>query len=81
MHEAVGATAEPLPLLPAVALAGGVALFFAADVGYRWRDHHQPATHRLVAALGAAAVIPLAMYAPALTALAAQTVVCVLETV
>jgi hypothetical protein len=30
--------------LPAVAPAGGVALFFAADVGYRWRDHRQLAT-------------------------------------
>ncbi|MCE0766999.1 low temperature requirement protein A [Pseudonocardia kujensis] len=80
VHEAVAGVDEPLPLLPALALAGGVALFFAADVGYRWRDHHQLATDRVLAALAAAAVIPLAMFAPALAALATLTAVCVVQT-
>jgi uncharacterized membrane protein len=80
VHEAVAGVDEPLPPLPALALAGGVGLFFAADVGYRWRDQQQPATDRLLAALVAAAVIPLAMFAPALAALAALTIVCVVQT-
>lgn len=80
VHEAVAGVDEPLAPLPALALAGGVALFFAADVGYRWRDHHQLATDRALAAMVAAAVIPLAMFAPALVALAALSVVCAVQT-
>lgn len=41
VHEAVRGPGEPLPLFPAVALTGGVAVFFAGDVAYRWRDKHQ----------------------------------------
>ena len=80
VHEAVAAPGEPLPLLPAVALAGGVAMFYVGDVAYRWRDHHQLATGRLVAAVGAASLIPVAVVAPALAALAGLTVVCLLHT-
>jgi low temperature requirement protein LtrA len=80
VHQAIERADEPLPLLPALALAGGVALFFAADVGYRWRDHHQLATDRLLAALAAVAVIPLAVFAPALAALAVLTVIGVVQT-
>ncbi|GAB3269687.1 low temperature requirement protein A [Arthrobacter pigmenti] len=80
VHEAVAEVAEPLPLLPAVALAGGVALFFVGDVAYRWRDHHQLATGRLLAAVGAIALIPVAVFAPALAALAGLTLVCLLQT-
>ena len=64
--------------MPAVALAGGVALFFVGDVGYRWRDHHQLAADRLLAAVGALVLIPVAVFAPALAALAGLTVVCAL---
>jgi low temperature requirement protein LtrA len=80
VHEAVADAVEPLPLLPAVALAGGVALFFAGDVAYRWRDHHQLATSRLLAAVGSAALIPVAAFAPVLAALAGLTLVCLLQT-
>lgn len=80
VHEAVGGAHEPLPMLPALALAGGVALFLVADVDYRWRDHHQLATNRLVAAVAAAAVVPVAMVTPALAALAALTGVCLAQT-
>ena len=79
VHEAVAGAGEPLPPLPALALAGGVAVFFVGDVAYRWRDHHQLAVGRLLAALGAAAVIPIAVSAPALAALAGLTVVCLLQ--
>ena len=39
---------HPLTLLPAVALAGGVALAYTGDVADRWRDHHRLATDRLM---------------------------------
>jgi low temperature requirement protein LtrA len=80
VNKAIEGVDEPLPPLPALALAGGVALFFAADVAYRWRDHHQLATDRLLAALAAAAVIALAVSAPALATLAALAFVCALQT-
>ncbi|WP_345770813.1 low temperature requirement protein A [Yimella sp. NH-Cas1] len=80
VHEAVAAPGEPLPLLPALALAGGVAVFYVGDVAYRWRDHHQLATGRLMAAVGAASLIPVAVVAPALAALAGLTLVCFLHT-
>ena len=34
-REALRGVADPLPLLPAIALSGGVGLFYAADVAYR----------------------------------------------
>ena len=80
VQEAVAAPGEPLRLLPAVALAGGVAMFYVGDVAYRWRDHHQLATGRLVAAVGAASLIPVAVVAPALEALAGLTLICLLHT-
>ncbi|GAA3671623.1 hypothetical protein GCM10022376_09150 [Yimella lutea] len=66
--------------MPALALAGGVAVFYVGDVAYRWRDHHQLATGRLMAALGAASLILVAVVAPALAALAGLTFVCLLHT-
>lgn len=80
VHEALADATKPLPLLPAVALAGGVALFFLGDVAYRWRDHHQLATDRLLAGAGAAVLIPVGVVAPALAALAVLTLVCVAQT-
>jgi low temperature requirement protein LtrA len=80
VHESLPHLDRALPLLQAVALAGGVALFFAADVAIRWRDHHQIAWDRLVAGVGALIVIPIAMTAPALVALAALTLLCALWT-
>jgi low temperature requirement protein LtrA len=80
VHRAVADAAEPLASLPAVALAGGVALFFVGDVAYRWRDHHQLAGGRLLAGVGSAALIPVATLAPALAALAGLTLICLFQT-
>ena len=80
VHETVAHPGQPLGLLPAVALCGGVALFFAGDVAYRWRDHHQLATDRLLAAVAALVVVPLALAMPALGTLAVLTVVCAVRT-
>ena len=65
-HRAIDEIGQPLTLLPAIALAGGVALAYAGDVAYRWGDHHRLATDRLVAGAASAAVIPLALTAPAM---------------
>jgi len=68
---------EPLPSLPGLALCGGAALFYAGEVLYRWRDHHEIATDRLATSIGLAALIPVAPAVPALTLLVAVTAVSV----
>jgi low temperature requirement protein LtrA len=73
VEEAVATVDEPLEPLLGLALCGGVALFFAAEVAYRWRDHHELATDRLVASAGALVVTPLALVVPALATLVALT--------
>lgn len=78
-REALDGIADPLPLLPALALSAGVAMFYAADVAYRWRDHHRLVRDRLVAAGASLLVIPLSITAPAWCALAALTAICALR--
>jgi low temperature requirement protein LtrA len=76
---ALEAIAVPLPWLAAVALGGGVGLYYAADVAYRWRDHHQLVRDRLLASVASLLVIPLATTVPAWAALAVLTAVCALR--
>lgn len=71
VHLAIDRVFAPLHLLPAIALTGGVALAYAGDVAYRWRDHHRIATDRLIAAAASAALIAPALFAPALLTLIA----------
>lgn len=70
VHVAIDNVVDPLHLLPAVALTGGVALAYAGDVAYRWHDHHRLATDRLAAAAASAALVIPALFAPALLTLA-----------
>ncbi|MEW5811933.1 MAG: low temperature requirement protein A [Actinomycetota bacterium] len=70
---------EPLPPLAALALTGGVALFYAGEVAYRWRDHRQLIVDRLLTATAALLVYPLATSAPALVSLAVLTVIGVIR--
>lgn len=72
-HDAVAHTTAPLPLLPAVALAGDMALFYLSDVAYRWRDHHQVPIDRAATGFAAAAVLPVLMHLPASAALGVLT--------
>jgi low temperature requirement protein LtrA len=72
-HAAVAHAMDPLPLLPAIALAGGTALFYLGDVAYRWRDHRQVPIDRAVAGLVAAATLPALLHMPAIAALALLT--------
>ncbi len=70
---------EPLAPLAALALTGGVALFYAAEVAYRWRDHHQLTVDRLLAAAACLLVFPVAISVPAVSSLAVLTAIGVLR--
>jgi low temperature requirement protein LtrA len=61
---------EPLKLIPAVALFGGVALYYAGHIGFRLRTIGGISRGRLLAALVCLALIPLAREVDALVALA-----------
>ncbi|OBI16845.1 low temperature requirement protein A [Mycobacterium sp. E2327] len=68
-HAAIEHATVSLPLLSAIALAGGMALFYFADVAYRWRDHRQAPADRAVTGAAAAAALPALLHMPALAAL------------
>ena len=72
-HATVQHATGELPLLPAVALTGGTALFYLGDVAYRWRDHRQIPLDRTVAGLAAAAILPVLLAVPAIAALGVLT--------
>jgi low temperature requirement protein LtrA len=77
LEETIAHFAEPLELIPAIGLSGGLALYFAAHVAMRLRigggwGHGRPAATAVLIAL-----VPVAARAPALMALALVTVVCV----
>jgi low temperature requirement protein LtrA len=74
-HGAVAHASEPLRLLPAIALAGGTALFYLSDVAYRWRDHRQVPIDRAATGFVAAATLPALLHMPGLTALALLTAI------
>lgn len=68
-HAVIEHATHPLPLLSAIALAGGMALFYLGDVAYRWRDHRQAPIDRTVTGVAAAATLPALLDMPALAAL------------
>jgi low temperature requirement protein LtrA len=70
---------EPLAPLPALALTGGVALFYAGEVAYRWRDHHQLVVDRLLAAAACLLTFPVATSVPAVLSLTILTAIGVLR--
>jgi hypothetical protein len=61
---------EPLKAAPTAALLGGVALYYAGHVGFRFRNTHTLYRGRLVALVIAVALIPVAAEVDALAALA-----------
>ncbi|WP_203904012.1 low temperature requirement protein A [Virgisporangium aliadipatigenens] len=75
--EAIAHPDEPLQPLAGLSLCGGTALFYAGEVLYRWRDHHEIATDRLVTSVVLVALIPMAPVVHALTILVAVTAVSV----
>ena len=64
---------DPLKLVPAVAMLGGVALYLLAHVAFRWRNVHRVSVQRIVCALALLALIPAAVELPALASLAIAT--------
>jgi low temperature requirement protein LtrA len=66
---------EPLAPLEALALTGGVALFYAGEVAYRWRDHHQLTVDRVLTAAATLLVYPVAISVPAVLSLTILTVI------
>jgi low temperature requirement protein LtrA len=76
---------DPLAVVPAVALCGGVALYLLGHNAFRLRDVGSVSVVRLVAAGVALALIPLTLVTPALLSLAALAallvVLAVFETV
>ena len=64
---------DPLHVVPAFALLGGVALYLLAHVAFRWRNVHRFSTQRLIAAVVLVALLPLAVEIPALATLAITT--------
>jgi low temperature requirement protein LtrA len=67
---------SPLPMIPAIGLCGGLALYFLAHVALRLRIGGGLGHGRPVATILLIALIPLAMAMPALTALGLVTAVC-----
>ena len=63
-------TDEPLKTLPAIALCGGLALYLAGLVLFRLRNIGSLNVQRLLVAVAAAALIPVATSVDALVALA-----------
>jgi low temperature requirement protein LtrA len=75
IKKTIGDVDEPLKVAPAVALFGGIALYYAGHVGVRWRMTHTLFRGRLVALLASVALIPVATEVDALIALALAAVV------
>jgi low temperature requirement protein LtrA len=71
IKKTVGHVDEPLETVPAVALFGGIALYYAGHIAFRLRNIGTLNRQRLVAALLSVALIPLVVEVDALVALAA----------
>ncbi len=65
---------DPLKLVPAVALLGGLALYLLGHVAFRYRHTHTVNVQRAVLAALLVAAVPLAIEVSALASLAAVTV-------
>jgi low temperature requirement protein LtrA len=73
VKKTLGDVGEPLKLVPAVALCGGVALYLAAHVAFRLRNVGSWSVRRVVVSGVLLATIPLAVELPALATLALVT--------
>src|ERR671914_190360 len=76
MHETLAHTDEPLHLIPAIGLCGGLALYMAAHVALRLRTGGGWGHGRPTAAVALLLLIPVAATVPALAALALVAAVC-----
>jgi low temperature requirement protein LtrA len=76
MHETLAHFDEPLHLIPAIGLSGGLALYMAAHVALRLRTGGGWGHGRPAAAVVLLLLIPVATMVPALAALALVAAVC-----
>ncbi|CAN5331864.1 low temperature requirement protein A [soil metagenome] len=76
VKKTIGHVDEPLEPVPAVALCGGVALYYLAHIAFRLRNVRSVNWQRLAAALGCLALIPVATNARAIVGLAAIAGLC-----
>jgi low temperature requirement protein LtrA len=67
---------DPLDVVPAVCLCGGVALYFVAHILFRLRNVGTINRQRLVVAALLAALVPVALEIPSLATLTAVTALC-----
>jgi low temperature requirement protein LtrA len=70
LKKTLGDVGEPLELVPAAALLGGVALYLLAHVAFRLRNVHSLNRQRLLCALVLLALVPVGVELPALATLA-----------
>jgi low temperature requirement protein LtrA len=74
VKKTLGEVEDPLKLVPAVALLGGLALYLLSHVAFRYRHIHTINTRRAVLATFLVALVPLAVRIPAIATLAIATV-------
>jgi low temperature requirement protein LtrA len=67
---------DPLKLVPAVGLCGGVALYLLGHIGFRLRNVHSLNRQRLALAIVLLALVPAATEIPALVSLAVIAALC-----
>jgi low temperature requirement protein LtrA len=70
VKKAIGHVDEPLDTIPAVALFGGIALYYAGHLGFRIRNVRSLNRPRLVALVACLCLIPVAREVDAIVALA-----------
>jgi low temperature requirement protein LtrA len=75
IKKTIGDVDEPLKVAPAVALFGGIALYYVGHIGVRWRMTHTLFRGRVVALVVSLALIPVATEIDALFALALAALV------
>jgi low temperature requirement protein LtrA len=75
VKKTLGHVGEPLETIPAVALFGGIALYYAGHVGFRLRNVRTLNRPRLVALIVCLALIPVGTEVDALAALALATAI------
>jgi low temperature requirement protein LtrA len=77
VKKTLGDVGEPLKLVPAVALCGGVAMYLGAHILFRLRNVRSLNKPRLVVTGILVALVPVALALPALATLSVVTAVCV----
>lgn len=66
---------DPLKLVPAVALMGGLAMYLLAHVAFRWRNVHRFSSQRVITAVALLALIPVVTEIEALVSVGIAVVV------